>query len=168
MAQYFLNINVGNTIKNLNISFMKLNLFIVLLATCTALSFASCKKEDAASKKELLTTGTWKVVALTAQAGPVTYDLYKEMDDCDKDDYLTFKPDGVIEYNAGATKCEEDDAQVETGTWKFTDNETKLVMGEGEEKQEATILSLTKSELKVSTTETESGITATVIATFKH
>lgn len=139
-------------------------LLFTLLAFVLLGTIASCKKEDNKSKTQLLTSGSWKVVAHTATSGSVTIDAYKEMKDCEKDDFLVFDANGTVTFNEGAVKCENDDDQTSTSTWKFTDNETKITFDDSS----ATILSLTGSEFKVTYTETINGKTVTGIITFKH
>lgn len=140
------------------------HLLLTLVSFIVLGTVASCKKEDKKSKTELLTAGSWKMSAHTIVFGAVTYDAYKDMEACDKDDFITFKAGGVVEFNQGAVKCDEEDSQVETGQWSFAENETKLIMA-GES---ASIVSLTSAELKVTYSySTEEG-TAVGTSTFTH
>lgn len=137
-------------------------LLLSILALITL--FSSCKKEDSKSKTELLTAGAWKIKANYGIVGSTKTDLMLTMEACEKDNTFTFKTDNTVVYDEGATKCDDDDAQTDNGTWSFTENETKLVI-DGES---ATILSLTGSELKVSTSYTEDGVTYTSEITLGH
>lgn len=135
-----------------------------LLASLAVLTFSACKKEDKISKTELLTSGSWKVSSQVTTKGSSSTDDYKEMKDCEKDDYITFKTNGSVEYNAGTIKCWEDEDQVETSEWKFSENETTLII----DGLQSTILALTKSDLKVSVTYPLDAGTATTVVTFIH
>ncbi|OJY92140.1 MAG: hypothetical protein BGP13_08205 [Sphingobacteriales bacterium 40-81] len=143
--------------------FMKIkHLLFAVVAFAVAGTFASCKKEDKKSKTELLTAGSWKIKTLTVKNGATTVDLLALQQECYKDNLYTFKTDNTLIIDEGAKKCDEEDDQSYTTTWSFTDNETKIVM-EGES---GSIVSLTSAELKISSTETEGGLTYTYEATF--
>lgn len=125
---------------------MKTSPAVLLTSAFAVLMLVSCKKEDAPPKSELFTTGAWRITSFVMIQGSSTYEHYTNMYACEKDDYLVFKKDGVLEFNAGASKCDEDQAQVYTATWLLTEGETKIIM-DGET---ATLLSLTASELTIS------------------
>ena len=116
-------------------------LFFILL-------FVACNKKDtAASKTELLTSGTWKLTAVVAdEDGNGTYetDRFATFSDCFKDNFYTFFAGGSAELNEGLTKCNPTDPQTETGTWQLTQNETHLKIDGDEWKLEE----LTTSTLK--------------------
>ncbi len=143
---------------------MKIQRPFLLASAFAMLTLASCKKEDAPPKTELLTTGAWRIASFVLTQGSSTYDHYDNMYACEKDDYLVFKKEGALEYNAGAGKCDADQAQVYTTTWRLTENETKIIM----DGDTATISSLTVSELTINALiETRNG-TATSVKTFKN
>ena len=109
----------------------KLNyLFIVSLF----LSTFSCKKDDAPSKKDLLSGKNWMLVSETISPainfnGILITDLYAQMDDCTKDDISKFNANGTYTLEEGATKCDVNDPQVyDSGTWVFNSDQTILVM----------------------------------------
>ena len=116
--------------------------FVLLLAACS-------KKDTAASKSktELLTSGSWKLTAVTADDDANrTYetDSYAGFSDCYKDNYYTFRANGELELNEGPSKCSPTDSQTETATWQLTQNETHLTINSDEWKLEE----LTTSTLK--------------------
>jgi hypothetical protein len=113
----------------------------LLLIAVVVLTNVHCQKEagtgdiETANKTELLTSGQWRVSALTVTPGidldfdgDLDTDFYSFFEECDKDDYYVFRTDGTYESNQGATKCDPDAEQSESGTWTFTDNETKFIM----------------------------------------
>lgn len=127
----------------------KITLFVLVAVMATLVS--SCKKDDdnnsnnpsggsSATKTEMITAKSWKVTGLTVGG----QDFYSQMDACDKDDLHTFKTDNTYIYDEGASKCDPSDPQViSTGTWKFTENETKIEY-DGET---ATIKELTSTKM---------------------
>ncbi|HEY6436689.1 MAG TPA: hypothetical protein VIY47_08865 [Ignavibacteriaceae bacterium] len=135
----------------------------------------SCKKDKdintAKTKTELLTTGTWKYTASTINPA---YDYYSDgilatniftiMKSCEKDDFETYKTNGMWEYNEGPTKCDPSYPQVFSESWSFTANETKLLLGTGEN----TILELTATTLKLRFTFEDAGVIYTAEDTYGH
>ncbi|MFT3705462.1 MAG: DUF5004 domain-containing protein [Agriterribacter sp.] len=143
---------------------MKIKNIFLLLTVISIVSFSSCKKEDSKSKTELLTAAAWKIKANYSIVGSTRTDLMPTMEACEKDNTYTFKTDNTVIFDEGATKCDDDDDQTDTGTWSLTENETKLILN-GET---SSLLSLTGSELKVSTSYTEDGVTYTNEVTLGH
>lgn len=125
-----------------------------LVAVFTIFGFISCKKEEKLSRTDLLTSGSWKLSSMTSTVGAVTVDMYARMDDCDRDNYITFSANGTMETNVGEIKCEEGDKN-EISAWNFSENETII---NTDDDFSGTILSLTKSELRLEILfDTESG-----------
>jgi hypothetical protein len=109
----------------------------------------SCSKKDSSvvSKKELLTSGSWKLAAVTADEdanGTYEIDKFATFSNCYKDNYYTFGNNGVLELNEGATKCNPGDTQTLSGTWQLTQNETHLMINSDEWE----LVELTSSTLK--------------------
>ncbi len=93
------------------------------------LLFSACKKNNEATKAELLSKQPWKLTAFIKKdlATGAEQDQYAPMSACYKDDQYVYKPDMSFEANAGATKCNAADPQVfQTGSWSFKNNETVL------------------------------------------
>ncbi len=114
--------------------------FILLLAACN-------KKDKAASKTELLTSGTWKLTAVISDNdGNGTYetDDFATFFPCFTDNIWSFGASSVVTLDEGPTKCNPADPQTETGTWQLTQNETYLKINGDEWKLEE----LTTSTLK--------------------
>ena len=114
--------------------------FILLLAACN-------KKDTAASKTQLLTSGTWKLTAVVADDdGNGTYetDNFAGFSLCFTDNIWSFGASSVATMDEGPTKCSPTDPQTETTTWQFTQNESYLKIWNDEWKLEE----LTTSTLK--------------------
>ena len=93
-----------------------------------------CNKVDdvtAASKKDLLTAGSWKLTAVVSDDdGDGTYETndFIYFSGCYTDNYYIFKSNGDLELNEGATKCDPADPQIDLTSWQLTNNETTLIV----------------------------------------
>jgi|SRR5690606_4184595 len=93
-----------------------------------------CKKDDDdnnPSKKDLLTTGSWKLTAVVSdEDGDGTHELndFIYFSDCYTDNYYIFKANGELELNEGNSKCDQADPQTETANWQLINNENTLVI----------------------------------------
>jgi len=138
----------------------------------------SCKKDKgnsdhiAKTKTELLTTGSWKRTALISNPaydwyadGTFATDILSVMKPCEKDNFDTYKTNGIWELNEGATKCDPADPQTWSLSWAFADNETKLIFGGTDE---YTLDELTATTLKFRSTFVENGVTYTHVETYGH
>lgn len=116
---------------------------ILTLIALAAIAFAGCKNNDddstPKSKKELLTAGSW-IMTDYIQAGTSTW---ADKENCEKDDYFTFKTDGKGTFDEGATKCDPSDPQTETVDWSLSSDESKLTI----DGLEQTIAELTETSM---------------------
>ncbi len=106
---------------------MKYALLIIVLS----ITLLSCSKDpvDDSSKRDALTTGTWKLTgAMTDynKDGIYEEDSYAIYADCEKDNFYTFKADGSGIMDAGPTKCYSSAPQTSTFSWSFNDKQTRL------------------------------------------
>jgi hypothetical protein len=140
---------------------MKKNHFLYsamfLIAAIVISTSVSCKKDDDGPKSntETISGKKFKVTAMTIDpavevGGNTITDLFSFMPDCSKDDYMVMNSDGTATFDEGATKCEPDDPQTESGTWAFLDNETKLSVTYDGDTEVYNIIELTESVLKIS------------------
>ncbi|HEX8659275.1 MAG TPA: lipocalin family protein, partial [Hymenobacter sp.] len=96
--------------------------------------FTSCKKDKEEPKPktrtELLTAKNWRISAdVTTTVGTsAPDDNYARMPACEKDDFLKFNTNNSCILDAGQLKCNSAEPQTTTGTWNFTDNDTKLTI----------------------------------------
>ena len=114
--------------------------FMLLLAACN-------KKDTAASKTVLLTSGTWKLTAVVSDNdanGTYETDDFATFSPCFTDNILSFSASSIVTQDEGPTKCNPADPQTETTTWQFTQNESYLKIWNDEWKLEE----LTTSTLK--------------------
>ena len=150
-----------------------IQLGIWLLLVTGSAGLLSCKKDPPVkTRTELLTTGTWKRAALTSNpaydwngSGTAHTDILAHMAACEKDDFETYKTNGELEINEGATKCDPAADQTWSLTWAFINNET-VILFEG--MYEYIIDELTETTLKFHGTFEENGVMYTHYETWVH
>jgi hypothetical protein len=115
--------------------------YLVLFFFALTITITSCKKDESTkSAKEILTSKSWKVSSskIDGIAGVI--------EDCQKDDILTFAASGTYTYNIGATTCNADETTY-NGTWSLSaDSKTLTVDGET-----ASVV-ITENQIKVTLT----------------
>jgi|CXWL01.1.fsa_nt_gi hypothetical protein len=146
-------------------------LAIQFVVACITISCSKSKETPPLSKTTLLSQQPWilKAYSVVRLSDGFTQDGYGSMSACYKDDQYVFEADNTYEGNAGAAKCSPADPQVfQSGTWRFTNSETKLerviTSGSGVGTYEFSVISLTATELKINT---EDG-TYNHIITYSH
>ena len=121
---------------------MNLSGRIIVVFSCMVL-FTACTKTVDTDKEnggnantlstvgQLLVDGKWQLTARTAttqyRGKDTTADLYADMDDCEKDDFVQFASDGTVTRDENAVKC-TGNPQSSTMTWKLMDNDTKIAI----------------------------------------
>jgi len=154
---------------------LKIKLASLLLLIISTIAF-SCKKDKddnantTKTKTELITKGSWKRTALISDPaydwnanGVFDTNNLNTMFPCEKDNFETYQTNGMVVTNEGATKCDASDPQTWSVTWRFGDNETKLIW-DGNDVY--TLLELTETTLKFQSTFTENGVTYTQVETY--
>ncbi|HYG14623.1 MAG TPA: lipocalin family protein [Bacteroidia bacterium] len=109
---------------------------MVTALVALAVTAVSCKKDTdnnptpnkpaPATKPQMLTAKSWKMTSSVTNGVEWLWIL----PGCEKDNTVLFKTNGVATMDEGPTKCKATDPQTDNGTWKFLNNETKLVMDE--------------------------------------
>jgi heat shock protein HslJ len=99
------------------------NWLIPLIVMGLVLILNGCnKKEEKTSPstpKEILTSKSWKITSTKVNGVEV-------LQDCEKDDVLTFLANGTYTYNVGTNKCNTSDTNY-TGTWTLSDDGKTIV-----------------------------------------
>jgi len=148
------------------------SIVLLLMITITL----SCKKDNdepaAKTKTELITSGSWKRTAFIANPaydwnadGTFDTNLLNTMFPCEKDNFETYQTNGLVITDEGVTKCNPSDPQTWSVSWRFSNNETKLIWDIGDE---YTLLELTATTLKFQSTFVENGVTYTHVETYGH
>ena len=103
---------------------------ITALALISSVSLISCKKEndDVSANTKLLTQQEWKLSKKEEKVNSDPFiDYLPSLMPCTQDDKYVFRTNNTYEINEGATKCNNSDPEIIlTGTWQFTQNETKI------------------------------------------
>lgn len=117
---------------------------VVLLLTVLVTGFFSCKKDnDSPSRSELLVAKTWIYQEYYDNFSTTSVRLlYKRGSSGNRlnldADYITFKKDGTYERR-------DLNGVNQTGTWKYTDNNTKVTTVENGETHSSTTINLSAS-----------------------
>lgn len=140
---------------------------LLLILTVIMVFVSSCTEDK--SNTELLTGTDWRITAWTVSPAILGItDWYANMEPCEKDDSFSFNSDGSASIDEGASKCDPDDPQTETGTWSFNSDETLLTIIADGETQSWEIIDLTNKVLKIKwvNTDPDDGTTYTFTITF--
>lgn len=128
---------------------MKLTAMFVAAICCSFALFTACKKSDnqdnssnnnnntnnntpaLSARAQLLTAGKWQVSASTATLNymgkDTTADIYPDMDECEKDDFIQFAADGTATKDENTNVC-AGKSQVQHATWVLLNNDNKLAI----------------------------------------
>jgi hypothetical protein len=95
---------------------------IPLIVMGLLLILSSCKKKEdtsALTPKEILTSKSWKIASMKVNG-------VETLENCEKDDVLTFLANGIYTYNVGTNKCDPSETNY-TGTWTLSDDGKTMV-----------------------------------------
>lgn len=120
-----------------------------MLTLALVVTLSSCKKDDEEkTATDYLTGGNWTTTGMIINpgidiGGVVITDVFDVLiEDCSKDDFVSFNGDGTITEDEGATKCDPDDPQTITdGTWTLSSDGTTLTVSYPNEDPEVLTLS---------------------------
>lgn len=127
--------------------------FVATLLLCVTFFQSSCSKDDdpkPLTKTDMISR-VWIQVDLIASGAGMTESIFdQEVPAEHQDDLFEFKSDGTFVVTEGATRENPADPDtVATGTWQFTDNETKITIDpDNDVPTTLTIEELTTTSLK--------------------
>lgn len=135
---------------------------LLFSAAIAALALTSCKKDKgdeakAITKENII--GTYKLTALEIKALGQTINGLDQLEACQKDDLHILKSGDEYQYSDVGTKCDPDGSG--TGSWILTGN---IINIDGE--YSGTVSSLTSTQMVVTESATEGGITYSSTMTF--
>lgn len=133
-----------------------IRLFTVVLFIFFAFAVVvtSCKKDETSqTKEEMLTAKSWKI--LSSKTNGIT----DVIEDCQKDDFLTFATDGTYTFNPGTNKCYSEDV-IYSGTWALSSDEKYLIV----DGDSITIVEFTASRFTFSMTDADYNMEATYVS----
>ncbi len=132
----------------------KLQFITVMLVLGFSIACKKEMKDKKESRMDLITSGTWKAIRVTAEPGydydidgDIDTELFPLYDECDKDMGYTFKSNGVLEVKGGHSKCDTLGFQDYSLHWGFRNDEKNLLI----ERDDYLILELTTTRLKLQT-----------------
>lgn len=104
---------------------MKSTKYLILFILALTLTVPSCKKEETTlSKKEMLTAKSWQLSSIKENG------VTDVLDDCDKDNILTFLLNGTYTFDPNVIKCDLK-SEIESGTWSLSSDEKFLTLDDG-------------------------------------
>jgi triacylglycerol esterase/lipase EstA (alpha/beta hydrolase family) len=104
---------------------MKTLKFLIFFVLALTMSVSSCKKDESntSTPKDILTSKSWKLSSLKVNG-------VETIEDCNKDDIMTFAANGTYTTTVGAITCYSGETNT-TGTWSLsTDGKTLTVDGD--------------------------------------
>lgn len=112
----------------------------IITVLAAASIIAACKKNDnptnvapqkptvtqtqltgSATTSAAVTSRNWKVTKVTVQGLDATHTFFKS---CELDNIYTLRSDFTLKMDEGATKCNDNDAQTQDGTWGLNSDNT--------------------------------------------
>jgi hypothetical protein len=111
---------------------MKIILSSLFIAGSLLIVVIGCTSKEAApvpvkTKKELLIQKNWLISKWETKTPSTSWiDEYASWPVCSKDDAMLFKTTQAYELNEGVISCNPPSLVIETGTWQFESNETKI------------------------------------------
>lgn len=93
---------------------------LLLLFAVASIGMTACKDDEKSNEDKLTASSCWKQTK-SETFDPTTNTWEADViDDCDKDDCMTFKADKTAIFDEGATKCDPTDDQTITGSWSLS------------------------------------------------
>ncbi|HYC28149.1 MAG TPA: hypothetical protein VEB42_05020 [Chitinophagaceae bacterium] len=140
----------------------------LLFFVAASFLITSCKKDkDKKSNTELITASSWVIQKFEEKANndPWT-DNFPYFDECSKDDKWIFNKDLSLDMTEGANACTGNSSNevLDSTTWMFMDNESKLMI----ENDTFVIEKLDENNLVISYSETTGGATYYTKVTLGH
>lgn len=134
---------------------------LAMFAIAASLSLTSCDKDDdddeepAPTRSELLVSQQWSLIAFNVepaldwdQDGTQENNLIPYVGACTLDDFWLFQANGNYTSEEGASKCNPNDPQIiESGQWLWNSDQTRLILNANSQTFEATVTSITASQL---------------------
>lgn len=122
----------------------------VALLLMLAVFAASCIFRD---DMQALTHKKWRLQSWTESSLALgETDLYAQLPDCKKDDFLNFEYESVLITDEGATKCNETDPQTVNSYWHMSDGLTELRLYNDTTSTTYTVKNISRKNLELETT----------------
>jgi hypothetical protein len=134
------------------------------------------KKDDLSAKIQLMTSATWKydtaAIDVDKNGTPDQALPAGTIENCEKDNVITFKSDSTGTLNEGTTKCNSTDPQTTSFKWWFKDNGAVLYSPDpifGGLSGDVKVIELTATKLRVTKEVTVApSYTVNIVLDLKH
>jgi hypothetical protein len=136
---------------------MKLNKIYLSAAILSLAALSSCNNDDDVkqSNTQLLTSHEWMISKAEMSYAGQTIDITSSwIDDCEKDNVLTFNTDGSYKENVGANDCSGDEVNG-TGTWAWKSSESILSITIDGDADDVKVVALDSKTLKINSGQME-------------
>lgn len=146
-------------------------LFLVLSAVA---ALGACKKDSettptTSSRTDLLTAKPWQATTVNITVSGIPIPSGQFISACQLDNTYKFNADKTLVVDEGATKCNTTDPQTTSGTWAFANtDQTKVTITVPNSvfNGDFDIKALSASTLQLNATQSLSGLSYTIDATF--
>jgi hypothetical protein len=144
---------------------MKKNYLGIILASFACLALLNACKKDKDKEPAKTIVGKWMQISGTySPAYNGETDFFSASSSCDKDDIYEFKSDNTYEASEGATKCDVNDPQIfDSGNYSVNSTFTSLNIA-----GQTLNMELTATNLKLTDTFTDNGVTYTVTSNYQR
>ena len=127
--------------------------FIMLLS----IVFVSCQRdEETKSGKDIITSKSWKLSSYKINGEEIA------LDDCQKDNYITFVANGTYTDSTGPLKCPGEIQTDINGTWTLSQDEKILTLTNYQGEQ-VVIVEITESKLVITSSDDDDIIVMTLL-----
>jgi len=133
------------------------SLYYFVLSMFLSIAFVSCQgDEETKAGKDILTSNSWKVSSYKINGEEIA------LEDCQKDDYLTFAANGTYTDFRGTLKCPGEIQTDINGTWTLSQDE-KLLTLTNYQGEQAVIVEITESKLVLTSSDDDDIIVITLL-----
>lgn len=103
---------------------MKKNIIKISILALGLATFSCSKKSDdpTLTPAQILTSHAWKLSSTTIMG------VNSPLDECEKDNFVTFSNTGVATMDEGVTKCDSEDPQTDVTTYSLSSDAKTLTL----------------------------------------
>ena len=120
------------------------------IAGVMLISIGACKGEilQDNTKRDILTTGSWRLASYTAYTMTGSTDVYASYPDCEKDNVYHFNKNGTLDIDEGAAICSVYDPPSYSVRWGFSNAQQTEIKIDG---TDFILTSISDNEFELST-----------------
>ena len=126
-----------------------MSIYALMLMPLIVINISCSEDEEKKSNTDLLTQKSWKLTKVEMKTDDGTFDFTSGyMDECEGDNTYSYTANGNFASAVGTDTCDGDEEE-ESGTWSWKENETVLAITVDGYADEAKLIELNDSLLKV-------------------